>query len=100
MFPARAMQLGQCLRKSRGCCGRHEADHEGVVHGIVRLGFAGGVVFLLGDLQPSMSKPSRQDSGVRGPEVGKDQTKKNNETRNGGCIWKKDGRGFSEWDRA
>ena len=36
---------------------------------------------------PSMSKPSRQDLGMRGPEVGKDQTKKkNNETRNGGVA--------------
>ena len=33
-----------------------------------------------------MSKPSRQDLGMRGPEVGKDQTKKNNETRNGGVA--------------
>ena len=45
-----AFQRGQCLRKSWGYCGRYEADHEGVVHGIVRLGFV-GVVFLLGDLQ-------------------------------------------------
>ena len=50
LFHLHAFQQGQCLRKSRGRCGGHEADHEGVVHGIVRSGFA-GVVFLLGDLQ-------------------------------------------------
>ena len=45
-----AFLRGQCLRKSRGCCGRYEENHEGVVYGIVRSGFV-GVVFLLGDLQ-------------------------------------------------